>query len=642
MMLLAPLAHEAAWAAAEPAHARRRLDDVAPLPFPPDIEALAAVGCPPGPLLIALTEANRTGVAPFDALMASGAFAEDDLVALAARAFGVASLGSEPVEGPGIDADACAMALRTGVVKLADFDGEVRTYVAARERWIGRLAVLARAERPPRSQLTLVGPRAFADLVVARAGAALAERASEGPARLHPELSVTGGVPQLGAPRRWAIVALAGAFAASTFLFNEASAFALAGTSLIFAVLNAFRLFVVCTAPEPPPPPVRRDDRDLPVYTVLAPLAREGAVVPDLLRALEALDYPRAKLDIKLLVEAGDRETLDALERRPPRAGIEVLRLPPGGPQTKPRALNAGLLGARGRFVTVFDAEDEPDPGQLRAAVEAFRRGPASLACVQARLAIDNLGDGWLARQFAIEYAALFDVVVPALAARGLPIALGGTSNHFDVETLRRVGGWDPWNVTEDADLGLRLARLGYTVGAIASTTWEEAPARPYAWLKQRTRWMKGFMVTSLVHGRSASGFQAATGAFGAVASLMLVGGVALTALAYPCAVAGLTWRALDGSLLRAPESWGDGALSLFCGGSLVLGYAASLACGWIGVDRRNLATLTGDLVTMPLYWLLVGAAAWRALYQIALGRLSDWEKTTHGVSRRRARPAQM
>ncbi|RXF67111.1 glycosyltransferase [Hansschlegelia zhihuaiae] len=342
---------------------------------------------------------------------------------------------------------------------------------------------------------------------------------------------------------------------------------------------------------------------------------------------------------MKILTEEGDVETIEALRRARPRANVEILTLPPGGPQTKPRALNAGLLAARGDLLCVFDAEDRPEPDQLRVAAAAFRRGPRNLACLQARLAIDNFADGWLARHFAIEYAALFDVVLPALSRFGLPIPLGGTSNHFRVAALRSVGGWDAANVTEDADLGLRLARFGWKTGTIASVTWEEAPAKPWAWLKQRTRWMKGYMVTAAVHGRRPAGLARRLGPLGFVVSQMLVGGVALTALAYPVVVATFLWQGFSGVLLSPTGDLGDAAVTGFHIVNLIVGFSAALACGWLGVDRRGPPSLAADLVTLPFYWLLVGAAAWRALWQIARAETSHWEKTAHGVSRRRATP---
>jgi len=171
-----------------------------------------------------------------------------------------------------------------------------------------------------------------------------------------------------------------------------------------------------------------------------------------------------------------------------------VIPVPASGPRTKPKALNVALPFARGTFTVVYDAEDRPDADQLRGALRAFRTDGERLACVQARLCIDNTADSWLARLFTAEYAGQFDVLLPGIAALRLPLALGGSSNHFRTASLREVGGWDAYNVTEDADLGTRLARFGYRAGVISSTTYEEAPARIGARLRQRTRWFKGWM----------------------------------------------------------------------------------------------------------------------------------------------------
>jgi cellulose synthase/poly-beta-1,6-N-acetylglucosamine synthase-like glycosyltransferase len=194
------------------------------------------------------------------------------------------------------------------------------------------------------------------------------------------------------------------------------------------------------------------------------------------------------------VVEADDAETRAAVAGLGLGAPFEEIVSPLAGPRTKPKALAAALPFARGSFVVVYDAEDEPEPDQLRVALAAFRDGPPELACVQSRLAVDNVTDSWLTRHFTAEYAGLFEVFLPALADLKLPLPLGGTSNHFRTETLREIGGWDPFNVTEDADLGMRLARFGFRTGVIASTTWEEAPARFMPWLRQRTRWFKGWM----------------------------------------------------------------------------------------------------------------------------------------------------
>jgi cellulose synthase/poly-beta-1,6-N-acetylglucosamine synthase-like glycosyltransferase len=238
----------------------------------------------------------------------------------------------------------------------------------------------------------------------------------------------------------------------------------------------------------------RAEDRRLPCYSIVVALYREARVVRQLAAALAALDYPRAKLDIKLVIEHDDRATFRAVEALRLPANYETVIAPKGWPKTKPRALNVAVPQLRGELAVIYDAEDIPAPGQLREAAERFLRAPRRLACLQARLAINNIADSWLTRLFAIEYAVLFDILNPGYAGLGLPVPLGGSSNHFRTEVLRDICGWDAWNVTEDADLGFRLARFGFGVGILSSTTQEEAPATLDAWLKQRRRWSKGWM----------------------------------------------------------------------------------------------------------------------------------------------------
>ena len=233
------------------------------------------------------------------------------------------------------------------------------------------------------------------------------------------------------------------------------------------------------------------DDR-LPTYAVLVPLYREASVVRQLVASLAEIDYPKTKLEIMFLVEADDIETRTEILRHAIQPHFEVIVLPPGGPRTKPRALTYALSLVRADYVVVFDAEDRPEPAQLRKAVAAFRERPG-LGCVQARLAPDN-DDSWLSRMFAVEYAANFEIVLPALAEWRVPLPLGGTSNHFPRAVLEEVAAWDPFNVTEDADLGIRLARFGYVTATIVSRTYEEAPVTFGQWLPQRRRWIKGWM----------------------------------------------------------------------------------------------------------------------------------------------------
>ena len=240
--------------------------------------------------------------------------------------------------------------------------------------------------------------------------------------------------------------------------------------------------------------PVAPGDAPLPLYTVLVPLFREAGVVAELLASLRALDYPPDRLEIMLIVEQVDAETQAALGRAALDPHMRVLVVPDGEPRTKPRAIQYALQFAHGDYVVVYDAEDAPEPDQLRRALAALAAGGGRIGCLQAQLNIYNSDATWFTRQFTIEYTALFDCILPALERLQLPVPLGGTSNHFPRAVLDAVGGWDPYNVTEDADLGIRLARNGWHVGVLHSTTWEEAPPTFRIWKGQRTRWLKGWM----------------------------------------------------------------------------------------------------------------------------------------------------
>lgn len=404
--------------------------------------------------------------------------------------------------------------------------------------------------------------------------------------------------------------------------------------SPLFLGMSVLRLAAtVLTGPIRPAVPVpRADDRTLPVYTVVVALYREKRVASRLVAALDALDYPAAKLDIKLVLEADDRETPAALAAARLPAFVEVIVAPPGMPRTKPRALNVALPLARGHFTAVYDAEDVPDADQLRLAVSAFRRLPPDVACLQARLTIDNTDDSWLTRLFTIEYAALFDVFNPGLAEIGSPIALGGTSNHFRTDVLRALHGWDAWNVTEDADLGIRLARLGYRIEDLPSSTLEEAPITLRAWIKQRTRWMKGFMQTCIVHSRQPVSALRQLGPWRFAGAVIVTLGTVASALLYPLftALFAVLWAQGAADAIRQP--WNRllyaSSLTLFVTGAAAIFVPAAVALG-----RRRLWRLMPWLPLLPVYYVLVSLAAWRGLWELAVAPFR-WNKTSHGHAR--------
>lgn len=365
-----------------------------------------------------------------------------------------------------------------------------------------------------------------------------------------------------------------------------------------------------------------------PTYTILCPLYREANIAPDLIAALSRLDYPTAALDIKLLIEGDDVDTLAAALAVANAPHIEVVVIPPALPRTKPKALNAGLARARGEYIVVYDAEDRPHPQQLRAALAAFEDGGRDLACVQAPLAIDNAHASWIASQFAAEYAIQFREMLPFLARLGWPLPLGGTSNHFRTEALREIGGWDSYNVTEDADLGYRLARARLNATMIAPPTWEEAPVTLGAWLNQRTRWIKGHLQTWLVLMRNP--FRAAQEmglkAFAAM-QLTLACGLLAAFLHGPLA-ATLIYAAISPHDVLGPAGFG---LAIF-------GYCTSVFAALTASALANDLSHARAALTMPLYWPLASLAAYRTLGELLL-RPHHWRKTAHGVSTRLLAP---
>ncbi len=379
------------------------------------------------------------------------------------------------------------------------------------------------------------------------------------------------------------------------------------------------------------PPAMRLPDRDLPVYSVLVPLYDEVDVLPNLVQALAALDYPATRLEVLLLFEEEDRKTRHAASELELPGNFRIVVVPRGTPRTKPRALNYALGLVRGSYVVVYDAEDRPEPSQLRDALERFRDGNPDLACVQARLNTYNPQASFYTRQFTLEYSVLFDGILPALERMRLPLPLGGTSNHFPVALLRRVGGWDPFNVTEDADLGIRLARLGYRTGTLRSTTWEEAPVRWRNWRGQRTRWLKGWTQTYLVHMRRPFRTARELGLRGFLGLQMLMGAILVAVLAHPLIyillIAALI--APDNEAVQVETTLQRGLWWLAIGNTAV-GFGLAIGVAIVAAIKRGRANLAGWAFLMPLYWLLIAFAGYAALIQL-VSRPFYWQKTSHG-----------
>ena len=361
-------------------------------------------------------------------------------------------------------------------------------------------------------------------------------------------------------------------------------------------------------------------------------------MLPDLVRHLLAIDWPRSRLDIKLIVEAHDPDTIAAAESASAGTCMEVVVVPSGEPLTKPKAMAFAMRSAIGAYVVVYDAEDRPHPGQLREAHARFRREP-DIGCLQAPLLVDNRQEGWLARMFAIEYAQLFDGLKPALAHWGFPVPLGGTSNHFRRSELERALGWDPYNVTEDADLGIRLARYGTRTATLEAPTWEEAPVRAGAWMRQRTRWFKGWLQTWAVHMRHPLRLALDLGWARFLAFHALFTGMIVSAFVHPFILmkVAITLPDLAGYLM-ALDGVGA-ALNYLDTVNLLVAYLAYALLATLCLHHRGRRRYAVWLVTLPAYWLMMSLAAWLALIDL-VRRPHYWSKTTHGEARMRI-PAQ-
>ncbi len=365
----------------------------------------------------------------------------------------------------------------------------------------------------------------------------------------------------------------------------------------------------------------------LPVYSVLVPLRDEVEIVDQLCAALGQLDYPAEKLDVIFVVETRSPATIAAVQRHLGDARFAIVEVPDALPRTKPKALDFALPLCRGEFVVVFDAEDRPQPDQLLRIVDQFRRQP-EIVCIQARLVIDNGRVGAIPALFAGEYAGLFAVLLPALTRWGVVTPLGGTSNHFRTESLRQLGGWDAFNVTEDADAGVRLARRKLACATSTACTFEAAPVRVAPWLGQRTRWMKGWMQTYVVHNRRPGQLLADLGWRGAAIFQIILLSMMLSPLLHVGFALVLIAMALMGQLAwPRPDLW-----PVACAVVLVVGHAVAIATNLVGLARTGQSYLFWWQMLLPLYWALIGFATLLAMREFAL-RPFYWFKTPHPAS---------
>ncbi len=407
--------------------------------------------------------------------------------------------------------------------------------------------------------------------------------------------------------------------------------------TIFYLVATLYKLLLVRVAVEPdaayhfsPAEIAAVEPRTWPIFSVIVPMYREPETIPHMVAAMRAMDYPDESLDVQLLLEADDELTLTAAraEELPPY--IRITEIPPSFPRTKPKACNIGLELARGKYLVIYDAEDRPEPDQLKKAVLSFERSPDKVACIQSCLNYYNPRYNLLTRWFAADYSAWFDLCLPGLAAMHTVIPLGGTSNHFKTAILRQLLGWDAYNVTEDCDLGIRLKRAGYETRMVWTTTWEEACSDFFFWIRQRTRWQKGYIQTFVVHMRRPLLLLRELGLRNFIHFMLLIGGSIFSALINPIFwLMALVWFIFRPAGIDALFPGWVFAMSAFC---LFVGNFVFIYINLLGCYRRNYDSLMWANLLTPIYWAMMSFSAWRAFIQFFANPFY-WEKTQHGLS---------
>jgi cellulose synthase/poly-beta-1,6-N-acetylglucosamine synthase-like glycosyltransferase len=400
-----------------------------------------------------------------------------------------------------------------------------------------------------------------------------------------------------------------------------------------FAAANVLKLVLVRRGLDDPcsitvDPSAWQDVVDWPVYTILLPVYRETSVLRQLVRGIERLDYPPDSLDVKLLVEEDDTEMIEAASAMALPSYFDICLVPDVGQRGKPRACNYGLSRARGEFLVIYDAEDRPEPDQLKKSVLAFAQADSSVVCLQAKLNYFNRPHNLLTRWFTAEYSMWFDQMLPGLQSMDAAIPLGGTSNHFILERIDEIGGWNSYNVTEDADLGMRIYLMGWQTAVLDSTTYEEATSKLGNWVRQRSRWVKGYMQTYLFYMRHPKQMLERMGVRTFSIFVLFFGMGTLCLLINPIywllTVAWFTthWSGIEAVFPR-PALY-LGTLGLFIGNAA---FTLTAIAGCFG--RRNYGDVKWMLL-FPIYWILMSVAAWKGFIQL-LYKPSYWEKTAHG-----------
>lgn len=379
-------------------------------------------------------------------------------------------------------------------------------------------------------------------------------------------------------------------------------------------------------------------NKDLPVYSILCPLYKEASVLPHFVEAIKNLDWPKGKLDVLLLLEEDDTETINTAKKINLPKYIKVLIVPDSKPKTKPKACNYGLFHSKGEYIVIYDAEDKPDPLQLKKAYLAFKKLPKNYVCLQSKLNYYNSKYNFLTRLFTAEYSLWFDLILPGLQTIGTSIPLGGTSNHFRKDNLSKLHGWDPFNVTEDCDLGVRLFKAGYKTAIIDSTTYEEANSNLKNWLRQRSRWIKGYFQTYLVHMRNPVQFFKESGIHTILFQLIIGMRMVFIIINPIFWIATISYFVFYDYVGLQIESLFPPLVFYVAVVCLVFGNFLYFYSYMIGLAKRNEWNLVYHVFFIPFYWMMASVSAVIAFYQLIV-KPHYWEKTIHGLHLKKGGP---
>lgn len=576
-------------------------------------------------LLRALARPRREAGHLPASLHACGLLGEGDLLAVTAESWGIGQidLASSLPDPRLVNRLGPLTCLRHGIVPWRRAGGVTIVAVADPARFPAQRPLIEAAFG--KVAVALAPERDIVAAIHARHGGEIARSAE---ARVTALESCRGWVRLHQAPR--ALSALLLVIMAAMLAPVATGLLALAFSLLSLILIIGLKLLAMRAAFRAPlrPLPCAVDDGNLPVFSIIVALYREADIAARLVRRLARLDYPVDRLDVILAVETEDRVTREALARAELPAWMRMVVVPKGAVRTKPRALNHALDFCRGSLIGIYDAEDAPDPRQLLQVVAQFRASPPEVACLQGILDYYNPRTNWLSRCFTAEYAGWFRLILPGIARLGLAVPLGGTTLFLRREVLERIGGWDAWNVTEDADLGIRLARHGFRTEMIATTTEEEANCRPLPWVKQRSRWIKGYLMTWAVHMRRPGLLYHQLGPRAFLGFQIMFIGTSMQFLLAPLLLSFLVVPfGIHHALYAAMPHWAILLMTTtFATCELV-----NLAVGMIGLTRTRHRLSLWWVATMSVYFSLACLAAYKAVFEIAT-KPFFWDKTRHGI----------